>query len=71
VIGKVVEDDGTVIKEDGPCPFLGEDLKCTRYETRPKCCRYDCRRVCSIWIDFERKVPNPDLEKLLNGLRLR
>lgn len=52
------------VKEKGKrCPHLRDDLKCGIYENRPEACQYDCRTNCRIWIDFERKVPNPDLEE--------
>lgn len=50
-----------VKQADQRCPHLTDDLKCGIYEDRPEACQYDCRRNCTIWIDFERKVPNPDL----------
>lgn len=73
ILGEVWEDDGVtrVKRNDEVCPHLQNDLTCDRYESRPRQCHWDCRRHCSIWIDFERVVPNPDLEDTINGLRLR
>src|SRR5206468_746907 len=33
------EEDRTQIIAQSPCPFLGEDNRCTVYEDRPKACR--------------------------------
>jgi len=38
--------DGTSVAylEDGRCPYLGGDNRCTIYESRPEGCRtFDCR----------------------------
>ena len=35
------------------------------YRRRPVACRaYDCRNEKRIWVDFEKKLVNPNLEKL-------
>lgn len=40
--------------------------KCSVRENRPLTCRtYDCRKDKRIWEDFENRIPNPDLEKLM------
>jgi len=37
---------------------------CTIYTHRPAPCRgYDCRQDQRIWLDFEQRIPNPDLER--------
>jgi Fe-S-cluster containining protein len=51
-------------KSDGYCHHCSSDKKCTVYENRPIVCRtYDCRNDKRIWLDFENKVINPDIEK--------
>jgi hypothetical protein len=49
--------------KDGYCGHLdGNCLGCTVYENRPVTCRgYDCRKDERIWLDFEKKIANPDL----------
>lgn len=51
--------------EDGYCAHLDrETRRCTIYEQRPVTCRkYDCRNDKRIWVDFEQRIPNPDLYK--------
>ena len=51
--------------KDGYCNHFDRNkLGCTIYENRPVPCRgYDCRNDKRIWIDFENKIPNPDLSK--------
>lgn len=63
IVGEVRDDDGNLVHADGErCPHLTEDLRCAIYEDRPTVCRtFDCRNKCSIWCDYERYVPNPDL----------
>jgi len=35
---------------------------CTTYDHRPGLCRrYDCRGDDRIWVDFDRRIPNPSL----------
>ncbi len=50
--------------EDGFCVHLDRGgCGCSVYERRPLTCRaYDCRNDQRIWIDFERRIPNPALE---------
>jgi Fe-S-cluster containining protein len=37
-------------------------LGCTIYEHRPGVCRlYDCRKDARIWVDFEKRIINPNL----------
>ena len=52
--------------KDGYCVHLeGKTCRCTIYEHRPVPCRaYDCRNDKRIWLDFEKKIVDPDLEKL-------
>jgi|GEM_PF-490005 len=53
---------------DGYCVHLltEQPRRCSIYAQRPAPCRmYDCRRNASIWQDFERKIPSPDLPALL------
>jgi Fe-S-cluster containining protein len=48
---------------DGHCTHLSrDDGSCTIYECRPAVCRsYDCRRDPRIWVDYEKRIPNPAL----------
>ncbi len=48
--------------DDGRCVHQRDDMLCTVHEQRPLFCRmYDCRKDPRIWLDFDRKVPNPSL----------
>jgi hypothetical protein len=49
---------------DGYCQHLDRnDLCCTVHAQRPLPCRaYDCRNDKRIWLDFENKVVNPELD---------
>jgi hypothetical protein len=51
---------------DGYCAHLDRTShRCTVYVNRPLPCRaYDCRQDERIWLDFEKKIVNPDLDKL-------
>lgn len=50
-------------RDDGRCVHLDRSCGCTVYEQRPLPCRtYDCRSDTRIWLDFENRVPNPELE---------
>lgn len=51
---------------DGSCVHLERPgCRCSIYANRPGVCRvYDCRRDDRIWVDFEKRIPNPALEKL-------
>jgi len=51
---------------DGYCGHLDRaTYRCTVREHRPIPCRaFDCRNDKRIWLDFENKVINPDIEKL-------
>jgi Fe-S-cluster containining protein len=51
--------------EDGYCSHLERGVcACTIYENRPVPCRgFDCRDDKRIWIDFDARVPNPDIER--------
>ena len=50
-------------RSDGWCAHNeGQSGRCTVYEHRPAICRaYDCRSDGRIWLDFEGRIPNPDL----------
>lgn len=50
-------------RADGYCVHCDEHNKaCQVYRARPAVCRgYDCRNDSRIWVDFEQRVPNPDL----------
>ena len=52
--------------QDGYCRHLERcSSGCTIYKQRPVACRaYDCRNEKRIWVDFEKKLVNPNLEKL-------
>ena len=50
--------------EHGKCVH-NEDGECTAYEFRPAVCRaFDCRDDDRIWRDYDRRIPNPNLDKL-------
>jgi Fe-S-cluster containining protein len=48
--------------EDGFCPHLDrKTLICSIWEERPQRCRqYDCRQDPNVWIDWEKRVMNPN-----------
>jgi Fe-S-cluster containining protein len=48
---------------DGRCVHQDRvSRKCTVYENRPHICRtYDCSQDRRIWIDFEKRIINPDI----------
>lgn len=50
---------------DGCCSHLDAERRCCRvWQQRPLPCRaYDCRRDRSIWLDFDRRIVNPDIER--------
>jgi Fe-S-cluster containining protein len=50
--------------QDGYCVHMDRGtLRCKVYEQRPIPCRgYDCRQDRRIWLNFERKIPNPRLD---------
>jgi hypothetical protein len=52
--------------QDGYCVHLDrQGCRCSVYAHRPVPCRaYDCRNDQRIWVDFERKIVNPELDKL-------
>lgn len=48
--------------EDGRCVHQSEDLSCSLHAQRPLFCRtYSCRNDPRIWLDFDRRIPNPAL----------
>jgi prolipoprotein diacylglyceryltransferase/Fe-S-cluster containining protein len=51
---------------DGYCVHLDRQLLgCGIYGERPGACRsYDCRKDTRIWIDFEKGIINPDIDKI-------
>lgn len=51
---------------DGYCRHLDREAnRCTVREQRPLPCRgYDCRRDERVWLDFEERIINPQLEEL-------
>jgi Fe-S-cluster containining protein len=51
---------------DGYCHHFQREAQCCGiYDSRPVVCRgYDCRRDKRIWLDFEKKIINPDLESI-------
>lgn len=51
---------------EGYCRHLDrESNRCTVREQRPLPCRgYDCRRDKRVWVDFEKRIINPQLEEL-------
>jgi Fe-S-cluster containining protein len=52
--------------EDGYCCHLDRTTKCCKArEHRPLACRgYDCRKDKRVWVDFEKKIVNPELDQL-------
>jgi hypothetical protein len=51
-------------QEHGVCVH-NEDGECTAYEYRPQVCRkYDCRDDTRIWRDYDKRIVNPNLDKL-------
>jgi hypothetical protein len=52
---------------EGYCVHLErKTCRCSVYGQRPVPCRaYDCRADKRIWVDFEQKIVNPDLETIL------
>ena len=54
---------------DSYCKLLDRSTcRCTVYQHRPLPCRaFDCRNDKRIWLDFESKVINPDLEAVFQG----
>lgn len=54
---------GIAQDQDGYCVhFNRANHSCSIYENRPLICRaFDCREDKRIWIDFEKKVINPEL----------
>jgi len=53
-------------RADGWCTHCAPgSKKCEVHAQRPLVCRgYDCREDKRIWVDFEQRVPNPELAKL-------
>ena len=51
---------------DGYCHHIERQTqRCGIYDKRPIVCRkYDCRKDNRIWLDFEKRVINPELDKL-------
>lgn len=51
---------------DGYCRHLDRESSCcTVREQRPLPCRgYDCRKDKRVWLDFENRIINPDLDRL-------
>jgi hypothetical protein len=57
--------------EDGYCRHLDRaNSCCTVRQYRPLPCRgYDCRNDKRVWVDFENKIINPELENLFTPAR--
>jgi Fe-S-cluster containining protein len=51
---------------DGYCTHNEpETLACAIHQQRPYTCRlYDCRQDKRVWVDFEGRIPNPELAQL-------
>lgn len=51
--------------EDGYCNHIDRSSGgCGVYDSRPVPCRaYDCRRDQRIWLDFDQKIPNPEINR--------
>lgn len=60
-----------IIAQDGGgcCKHLNHATgQCTVYQNRPLPCRtFDCRNDQRIWLDYENRVINPDLEAVFQG----
>jgi len=59
--------DPYVIRQDaaGRCCHATDAGSCGVWALRPLRCRgFDCRQDAGIWIDFDRRVPHPDLAAL-------
>ena len=56
-------------RPDGYCAHSDPaTLRCGVYANRPSVCRaYDCRKDSRIWIDFEKRIPNPRLMELTHA----
>lgn len=54
--------------DDGNCKHLDRiSYQCAIRDNRPVPCRaFDCRKDKRIWLNFEKKIINPDLKKLSN-----
>ncbi len=54
---------------DGYCRHLDRKSSCcTVRDQRPLPCRgYDCRKDKRVWVDFEKRIINPDLEELFKS----
>lgn len=52
-------------QRDGYCSHLERGtFRCGVHQHRPVPCRgFDCRRDKRIWIDFDKMIPNPDIER--------
>jgi len=50
-------------EEDGFCTHFNRETRfCTIWEDRPERCRYyDCRKDPNVWIDWEKKIINPEV----------
>jgi len=59
--------------EVGRCVHQDPDtFRCGVYEKRPSVCRvYDCRKDARIWVDFEKRIINPDLFVTMSNGRRR
>ena len=50
---------------DGRCGHATDAGACSVWDQRPLRCRgFDCRQDANIWIDFDHRVPHPDLAAL-------
>lgn len=50
--------------EDASCKYMCEDDRCRVYPARPAMCRlYSCITDRRVWIDFEKRIINPDVAK--------
>ena len=62
-----------MLAPSGYCVHCDPDAhSCSVYEARPSPCRrYDCRQDDRIWLDFEGRVPNPQLSVLARESKAR
>jgi len=56
-------------QEGGYCVHCNlKDWSCNIHPHRPHPCRtYDCRKDKRVWVDFEQRIPNPDLHQEKNN----
>jgi Fe-S-cluster containining protein len=69
-----IDEDGDMVFQSMPCPFLGDDNYCAIYENRPKACREyphtDRKRFYQIYnLSIKNASTCPIVYEVLEGLR--